>query len=195
MSESYRAPGQPYSGAPIFTARSADGTLFAVFAGRRVAGGVFSQQVARLVNNVWRWYEVPNASTPRPSMSIEATGLFVTYLSEDSKVLRRWKVPDFVTPGNTPTPPQPADCVDQTARDGVAALKAQASQQQMQINTLRSDVAALQAAPPSGVTVQQVEDIVWARTPDAVYYDLQNEGGIYGQIQAIVDKALKDRGL
>lgn len=47
----------------------------------------------------------------------------------------------------------------------------------------------------AGLTEQQVRDIAWALVPDAVYADLQARGGIYGMIRAIVDEALKERGL
>ena len=47
----------------------------------------------------------------------------------------------------------------------------------------------------AGLTEQQVRDIAWSLVPDAVYADLQNRGGIYGMIRAIVDEALKERGL
>ena len=46
-----------------------------------------------------------------------------------------------------------------------------------------------------GVTEDDVRNIAWSLVPDAVYADLQNRGGIYGMIRAIVDEALKERGL
>lgn len=47
----------------------------------------------------------------------------------------------------------------------------------------------------AGLTEQQVRDIAWSLVPDAVYADLNARGGIYGMIRAIVDEALKERGL
>lgn len=137
--QTFRIPGNPYEGAPIFSARSADGAVYFVYSGVRPGTSTFSQQVAVWRNGVWSWIDVPNAWQARPSATVEADGLYVTYASSDN-VIRRWKVPGFVSPLN-----------------------------------------------------QLVADVVWSKTPDAVYADLQAKGGIYGMIVQIVQEQIKQQ--
>ena len=147
--QTIRIPGNPYEGAPVFSARSADGALFIVYAGVQPNSSVFAQQCAVLRNGKWSWLRVPQAWHARPSMTVEHDGLYMTYASSESTTVR-WKVPGFIVPD------------------------------------LSGD---------AGLTEQQVRDIAWALVPDAVYADLNAKGGIYGMIRAIVDEALKERGL
>ncbi len=149
----YRIPGNPYEGAPIFSARSADGAIFFIYSGLRPGNETFQQQVAILRNGKWNWLTVPGAWHARPSAMLEADGLYMTYASADNTV-RRWKVPGFVVPAG--------------AGGGGSG---------------------------DGLSEQQVRDIAWALVPDAVYADLQAKGGIYGMIRAVIDEALKERGL
>ena len=215
--ESFHVPGSPYGGSGMWSFRDAVGAMWFVYSGKN-PDGVFKQQVARLFKGKFKWYDVPVQHHSRPTASIEPSGLYITYqVNEAGNEIRRWKVPDFVMPGyptdgqSAPVPPTPpVEMVDATARadalqcerriDKLIAendktdgeQKKQIEALQAQVLKLQQQVAELQKRPAGGVTEQQVADIVWSKTPDAVYADLQNRGGIYGMIRAIVDEVLRD---
>lgn len=219
--ESFNIPGAPYGGSGMWSFRDAAGAIWFVYSGKNPDDGIFKQQVARYHNKKWKWYTVPVQFHGRPTATIEPSGLYITYIVNEANTdIRRWKVPDFVMPGyptdgqSGPVPPTPpVEMVDATARaealqcerridklivendktDG--EQKKQIEALQAQVLKLQQQVAELQKRPAGGVTEQQVADIVWSKTPDAVYADLQNRGGIYGMIRTIVDEALKERGL
>jgi hypothetical protein len=90
-------PGNPYEGAPVFSARSADGAIYVIYAGVQPGGSVFLQQCAVLRNGKWSWLKVPQAWHARPSMTLEHDGLYMTYASSETSTVR-WRVPGFVVP-------------------------------------------------------------------------------------------------
>jgi hypothetical protein len=97
--QTLRIPGNPYEGAPVFSARSADGALYIIYAGVQPGSSVFAQQCAVLRDGKWSWLRVPQAWHARPSMTVEHDGLYMTYASSESTTVR-WRVPGFVVPAS-----------------------------------------------------------------------------------------------
>lgn len=188
----------------MWSYRDAVGAIWFVYSGKN-PDGVFKQQVARFMDKKWKWYDVPVLFHGRPTASIEPSGLYITYIvNENGNEVRRWKVPDFVMPGyptdgqSAPVPPTPpVEMVDQTARQNIQQLrqlvdaltKANAQQAEL-IKALRNDLNAQR--PSAGLTWLQIKDHLWNDSiiQDKVYLDLQQKGGIYGMIEALVKSLL-----
>lgn len=197
--ETFKLAGNPFEGANIQTFKDATGAVFFIYSGTNPNDPTFKQQVARLKNGKYTWYSVPNPNHPRPTGTLEVDGLYVTYFSDESGTVRRWKVPDYVmpasggSPGETPDPspadPSPVDPDYAALKAEVQQLKTAVNRQAQQITELRNIV---QSNRPGGLTWLQIKDHLWNDNiiQDKVYLDLQQKGGIYGMIEAIV-RALK----
>lgn len=211
--ESFNIPGSPYGGSGMWSFRDAAGAMWFVYSGKN-PDGVFKQQVARLFKGKFKWYDVPVQYHSRPIPSIEPSGLYITYqVNEAGNEIRRWKVPDFVMPGyptdgqSGPVPPTPpVEMVDATARADALQCerridklvvdyeKDQKAQKllidalRVEVNDLKWKVAELQNRPSGGLTWLQIKDHLWSDNiiQDKVYLDLQQKGGIYGMLEAIV---------
>ena len=113
--QTLRIPGNPYEGAPVFSARSADGALYVIYAGVQPGSSTFAQQCAVLRDGKWSWLKVPQAWHARPSITLEHDGLYMTYASSEATTVR-WRVPGFVVPGGS------AGLTEQQVRDIAWAL-------------------------------------------------------------------------
>lgn len=207
--ETFKLKGNPFEGANIQTFEDATGAVFFIYSGVNPNDPTFKQQVARLKDGKYTWYNVPHPNHPRPTGTLEHDGLYVTYFSDEAGTVRRWKVTDFVMPvapggdGQLPMPlPPPVNAVDDIARAGVAdnraavtrvqtelnELKATIKRQERDLLELRQQVYMLMNRPSNGLSWAQIRDHLWSDSiiEDKVYMDLQSKGGIYGMIEALV---------
>jgi hypothetical protein len=209
--ETFKLQGNPFEGANIQTFKDATGAVFFIYSGTNPNDPTFKQQVARLKDGKYTWYSVPHPNHPRPTGTLEHDGLYVTYFSDEAGTVRRWKVTDFVMPatsgdGGTVMPPPPLGAVDEVARAGVIdnrtaitrtqtelnELKATVKRQERDILELRQQVYTLMNRPNNGLSWAQIRDHLWNDSiiQDKVYLDLQQKGGIYGMIEALVRSIL-----
>jgi hypothetical protein len=203
--ETYKLTGNPFEGANIQTFKDATGAVFFIYSGTNPHDSTFKQQVACFKNGKYTWYNVPHPNHPRPTGTLEHDGLYVTYFSDESGTVRRWKVTDFVIPAGGSTSPS-LGSVDEVARAGVndnrnsinylqgevKDLKNKVNRQDKELLELRQQLNMLMNRPSNGLSWAQIRDHLWNDSiiQDKVYLDLQQKGGIYGMIEALVRSLL-----
>lgn len=200
--------GVGFGGADVWSGVSKDGTLYSVLCVERT-GMKFGTYAFRLHPDGRReWIALQEFTEGRVTVSPERGMQFLTWLSPNSRAVRRAQLPGYVSPEATGiatpisiVPTAPANGgggggADQDARKGVADLK-------KQLGTLAKAVEGLAARPAAApLTGQQLTDAVWSvmekKGPDWLYGLLGgNTGGVVGQIQRIAAetvRAMRGRG-
>ncbi|NTU85938.1 MAG: hypothetical protein HGA45_42525 [Chloroflexales bacterium] len=188
-----------YGGSDLEIFESADRTAFVIYCGERGAGYKFGTYCVRYwPDGRWAWVELPSFTEGRVGVQERPDGLYYSFPSNDGHSWTRSRVPGYVTPGwptngqtvvapvsivTTPAPGQFLP-VDQTARDQVAALKKTVADLSTKLTQL--------AARAAGLTEGQVDDRLWAKFPDALFYYLrQASGGYLGELQRIVAETVE----
>lgn len=88
-------PAPDYTGSGVFSCRDAGGALFLCFSSHNPAP--FGTRLIRIApDGKVRSLTVPNNLHPRPTLSLELDGLYMTYQTNDSgSAVNRYKVPGF----------------------------------------------------------------------------------------------------
>lgn len=200
--------GMGFGGADVWSGVSKDGTLYSVLCVER-PGLKFGTYAFRLLPDGRReWISLQEFTEGRVTVSPERGVQILTWLSPNSRAVRRAQLPGYVSPeaAGVATPIQivptaPASGsgggADQDARKGIADLKKQVSTLAKRADELAARPAA---APLSG---GQLADALWSvlaggKGEDWLYGLLgSNQGGVVGQIQRLAAetvRAMKQRG-
>lgn len=194
-----------FGGADLITAMSADGWLYVPYCGER-AGRKFGTHCFKVgPQGQLAWVELPVFTEGRAGATIEPNGLFLHWPNARGNQAIRVQVPGFVTPGYptsgqpapapppeptpSPTPPPSGEVVDEGARAYTSQVKRELKGE---LAVLAGRVGTLEQRPAGGggLTATQVADVVWVKTPDAIYARLVgNDPGLTGEIRRIAGGA------
>lgn len=184
-----------YGGADLAAFTDAHGYLYVVYCGER-AGRKFGTHAFRVTpQGGLEWVELPAFTEGRAGVSLEPSGLWLTWPAPNGKSFSRYQVPGFVVPGfpssgqTAPAPipipatpaPGSASGVDKEGREYTSKVKKELEAKIAELGSRIGQPAA------GGLTASQVMDHIWAKAPDAIYARLQgNDPGLVGEIRRIV---------
>jgi hypothetical protein len=209
--EVYALPaGVVYEGAPAFTAQSADGWIYAVYCGER-PGKPFGTHCFKINPAQARseWVELPVFTPTRVGVTVEPDGAYISFPTQGSNWtnIARVKIPGFIPlvgsgepiiiePQPQPLPPpQPTACEDEGARVYTTKVKAELKGQIAELEQ-RLDALALPAPDTSGLTRQDVLDILWnaPQLIDRIYAELlkRNNSGLVAELKAVAREAVME---